>query len=164
MIESELTKCTGGFEGILHCHRDLEWVLQARAHTLYGDFNNPSLEFRSTCSQKAEEYYKKLNESVDRLRNLKESIKSGSEASQHTHQIADILKFDIDREDPLSYIVQTSHGYAKELEEKGSHGASWPKILDTLWIQLICDKNVADLLLAAKERGTRRTEDDLGPN
>ena len=80
------------------------------------------------------------------------------------HQIVDILKFDIDREDPLGYIVQTSHGYAKEVEEKGSHGASWPKILDTLWIQLICDKNVTDLLLAAKERGTRRTEDDLRLN
>jgi len=140
------------FEGALRSYKDFERVFQAGAQTLHGNFNNSSLQkFRSTYYQKAEEYCKKLKESVDRLSIAEESIKSGSEASQHAHQIAEILKFDI--KDPLRYLVKTSHGFAKALAEKGSHDASWPKLLNGL---LMGDQIVADSLIAVKGCGTRR--------
>jgi len=142
------------FEGALRYYEDFERVFQAGAQTLYGDFNNSNLQkFRSTCYQKVEEYRKKLKESVDRLSIAKESIKSGSEASQHAHQIAEILKFDI--EDPLHYLVKTSHRRAKALGEKGSYDASWPKILEDLWLQLGDDQTVADSLIGIRGCGTR---------
>ncbi len=121
------------FAGTLCYEKDVEAILLAQ--TVYGNFNNPTLQsLHSLFFQKAQEYQKRINES-EMLASIARQLDDSSEGYQYACQkIAETL--DADRDDPLYLLVQTPRNLAEDLAKKGGSNLTWKEPIEDLWSML----------------------------